>query len=262
MEIDFSRILKKNKGLFLAYDQGLEHGPADFNLTNCDPGYILEIGRKAKFNAVILQKGTAEKYYEPYSHDIPLILKLNGKTRIPNIEPISSQICSVKYAVKLGAAAIGYTIYDGSGMEPEIFKDFGRIQEEAHDFGLPVVAWLYPRGKFIQNENSTELMAYSCRVGLELGADILKIRYNGDAKGFGWAAKCAGKAKVFVAGGFKTGEQELLNMTSDVMNAGAGGLAVGRNVWQHGEPLKIAAALKDIIFEGKTPEQAMKRIKQ
>jgi class I fructose-bisphosphate aldolase len=74
--------------------------------------------------------------------------------------------------------------------------------------------------------------------------------------------KCAGNAKVFVAGGFKTGENELLKMAADVMNAGASGLAVGRNIWQHSEPLKVAAALKDIIFETKAPELAVKRIKQ
>lgn len=260
MGVDFSKILKKDKGLFLAYDQGLEHGPNDFNLDNVDPNYILEIGKKAKFNAVILQKGTAEKYYGPYEHDIPLILKLNGKTRIPDIEPISSQLCSVKYAVKLGASAVGYTIYDGSGLEPEIFKDFGRIQEEAHDFGLPVIAWIYPRGSFIKNENSTDVMAYSCRIGLELGADLLKIRYNGDIKGFEWAVKCAGRAKVFVAGGFKTGEKEFLQMAKDVLNAGAGGLAVGRNVWQHPQPLKISEALKQVIFDNKPVDEALKKL--
>ncbi|MBW3012130.1 fructose-bisphosphate aldolase [Candidatus Woesearchaeota archaeon] len=261
MTVDFSRILKKDKGMFLAYDQGLEHGPSDFNLDNCDPNYILDIAKKGKFNAVILQKGIAEKYYEPYAHDVPLILKLNGKSRIPDIEPISAQLCSVKKAVKLGAAAIGYTIYDGSALEPQIFKEFSMVQEEAHDYGLPVIAWIYPRGSFVKDEDSTSLMAYSCRIGLELGADIIKIRYNGDPKGLEWGVKCAGRTKVFVAGGLKTEGEKLLKMTKEIMDAGGKGLAIGRNIWQSKEPLKLAAALKQIVFENASVEAAMKKLK-
>jgi len=258
MRINFSRLLTKGKGIFLAYDQGLEHGPTDFNSNNVDPENILDIARKGKYNAVILQKGIAEKYYAPYRHDIPLILKVNGKTQIPKIAPISSQVCSVAHAIKLGASAIGYTIYDGSPLEPQIFKEFGKIQEEAHDYGLPVVAWMYPRGEFVKDDEATDIIAYSARIGLELGADFVKIRYNGDFEGFKWIVKCAGKVKVFVAGGLKAEQADLLKRIKEVMDAGASGLAIGRNVWQHDEPLKITKAIKKIVFENKSAEEALK----
>jgi class I fructose-bisphosphate aldolase len=260
MRIDFSKLLTNGKAIFLAYDQGLEHGPSDFNLKNCDPQYILDIAKQGRFNAVILQKGTAEKYYEPYSSDVPLILKINGKSQIPKIAPISSQLCSVKYAVKLGASAIGYTIYDGSEMEPKIFRDFGRIQEEAHDYGLPVVAWVYARGKAVKDDITNEILAYSARIGLELGADFIKIKYNGDPEGFKWVVKNAGRAKVFVAGGLKSDPGQLFRNIKEVMDAGASGLAIGRNIWQHEEPLKITKAIKRIVLENKSPEEAMKEL--
>jgi class I fructose-bisphosphate aldolase len=260
MRIDFSKLLTNGRAVFLAYDQGLEHGPTDFNMSNVNPSYILDIAKQGKFNAVILQKGTAEKYYEPYSSDVPLILKINGKSQIPKIAPISTQICSVKYAVKLGASAIGYTIYDGSEMEPKIFKDFGRIQEEAHDYGLPVVAWMYARGKAVHDDVSTEVLAYSARIGLELGADFIKIKYNGDPEGFKWVVKCAGKAKVFVAGGLKADSPQVLQNIRQVMDAGASGLAIGRNIWQHPEPMKMTRAIRKIVFDNKSAEEALKEL--
>ena len=259
-QIKINKLFTKGKTLFLAYDQGLEHGPSDFNLNNVDPNYIINIAIKGKYNGLILQKGIAEKYHENYTKKIPLIVKLNGKTNLPKVEPIAEQICSVEKAVDLGADAVGYTIYVGSENELEIFKEFGRIQEQAHDYGIPVIAWMYPRGKAIQNDLNTDLLAYAARVGLELGADILKMKYNGDKEGFKWIVKCAGKAKVSIAGGSKKDNKEFLTNLKDALNAGAVGMAVGRNVWQSNKPLGITKAIKKIIFENKKVEEALKFI--
>jgi class I fructose-bisphosphate aldolase len=259
-QIKINKLFTKGKTLLLAYDQGLEHGPSDFNLENVDPNHIINIGIKGGYKGLILQKGIAEHYHENYNKKIPLIVKLNGKTNITKIEPIAEQICSVKKAVDLGADAVGYTIYVGSENEIEIFKEFGKIQEQAHDYGLPVIAWMYPRGKAIQNDLNTDLLAYAARVGLELGADILKMKYNGDKEGFKWIVKCAGKAKVSIAGGSKTDNKEFLTNLKDALDAGAAGMAVGRNIWQSNKPLGITKAIKKIIFENKKVEEALKFI--
>ena len=197
------RLLSGGRALFLACDQGLEHGPKDFNMDNINPNYILDLAEKGGFNGVIFQHGIAEKYYQSYKDRIRLIVKLNGKTNIPKVDPYSAQVCSVGRAVKLGAEAVGYTIYLGSPREAEMFREFGEIVEEAHDYGIPVIAWMYPRGRDVQNDVTTEILAYAARVGLELGADIVKIKYNHDVEGFKWVTKSAGKCKVVVAGGHK-----------------------------------------------------------
>ena len=176
--IRIERLFTDKKTLMLAYDQGLEHGPIDFDANNVDPDYVIYIATHGKYSAFICQKGIAEKYHENYTRKIPLVVKLNGKSNIPRIFPIAKQLCSVKKAVDLGADAVGYTIYVGSPLEPEIFEDFAKIQGEAHDYGLPVVAWMYPRGRFVTNETSTSMLAYAARIGLELGADIIKMKYN------------------------------------------------------------------------------------
>ena len=240
--------LRDGKSLLLAYDQGFEHGPSvDFNEKNIDPAYIMEIAAKGGFNGIVYQKGLAEKYYDGR---VPLILKVNGKAGLAKGEPISRQNCSVEYAVSLGAKAIGYTIYLGSEQDGKMFAEFGKVQEAAHERGIPAIAWIYPRGQAVQNDTSKEIVSYAARVGLELGADAVKIKYTGDPQTFSWAVKAAGKALVYMSGGPKAPtDEDFLNQVRGVMQAGASGLAVGRNVWQNEDPLHMAQLLKQVIFE-------------
>jgi class I fructose-bisphosphate aldolase len=242
------RFLSNERSMILAYDQGLEHGPSkDFDDKNIDPAYIMDIAVKGRFNAIVFQKGLAEKYY---NGKVPLILKVNGKAALASGEPISKQNCSVEYALSLGAKAIGYTIYLGSELEADMFQEFGRIQEEAHEAGVPTVAWIYPRGAAIQNDTAKESVAYAARTGLELGADAVKIKYTGDSTTFSWAVKSAGKALVFMSGGPKAPtDQDFLNQVQGAIDAGATGLAVGRNVWQNPDPFRISDSLREVIFQ-------------
>lgn len=235
--------------MLLAYDQGLEHGPSkDFDDRNIDPAFIMETAVRGGFNGVIFQKGVAERFY---NGKVPLILKVNGKTSLPQGEPVSRQVCSVEQAVSLGAKGIGYTIYLGSAFEAEMLSEFGRVQEEAHERGLPAIAWIYPRGAGVQNDTSKEIVAYAARTGLELGADAVKIKYTGDSASFSWAVKAAGGVKVFMSGGPKAPtDEDFLKQVKGVIDAGATGLAVGRNVWQNREPLTMAEKLRKVIFEG------------
>ncbi len=249
MEPQLNKLLTRGKCLFLAYDQGLEHGPTDFNDDNINPRYILAIAQNGKFNAFICQKGIAEKYKkEIKASKVLLILKLNGKTNLSHGEPLSTQLCTVKEAIKLGAVAVGYTIYIGSEHEAIMLKEFEEIEREAHAQGLPVIAWVYPRGKSLKGKSERELLAYSARVGLEIGADIVKLHWNGNKEDLEWAVKAAGKCKLVVAGGLKTDERTLLKQAKDAMDAGATGLAIGRNVWQNPKPLEITKKIKKVIW--------------
>ncbi len=237
--------------MYLAYDHGLEHGPADFNANSVNPDFILDIAVKGGFNAVILQKGTAEKYYSgsKYRKQVPLILKLNGKTNLYKGEAYSPQVCEVEEALKLGASAVGYTIYAGSEFESKMFEEFGKIAREAHGRKIPAIAWVYPRGKDIVNDTTKEVVAYAGRVALELGADIAKIKYSGSLENFKWAVQAAGKTKIVLSGGPKVSDEEFLEIVKNIMSAGAIGVAVGRNVWQNPAPLALAEKIKEIIFK-------------
>ncbi len=251
MKLKIDNITEKGKALYLAYDQGMEHGPGDFNDKNVDPLYIIEIASKGKFNALIFQKGIAEKYnLEIKKSKVPLIVKLNGKTNLTNGEPISRQLCSVKEAVKLGASAVGYTLYIGSSHESVMMKEFEGIEKEAHKIGIPVIAWVYPRGKGVEGKEFGELMAYSARVGLEIGADIVKLHWTGTLNDLKWAVKSAGRTKVVVAGGVKKDESVLLKQVKDIMDAGCFGLAIGRNLWQNDKPVELAGKIRKVMGLG------------
>ncbi len=250
MKISLAKITKKGKALYLAYDQGLEHGPIEFNEKNVKPEHIIEIAKKGKYTAMIFQKGIAEKYQKEIKKSkVPLIIKLNGKTNLYKGEPMSEQLCSVKEALELGAVAVGYTIYLGSEYEPIMLKEFENIEREAHKKGVPVIAWIYPRGKGIKGRKEEELMAYAARTGLEIGADIVKLKYNENPKDLQWAVKAAGRTKIVISGGVKIEEREFLKQIRDITNAGALGLAVGRNVWQDNNPDKITKKIKEIIWK-------------
>ncbi|MDG6989926.1 MAG: aldolase [Nitrososphaerota archaeon] len=242
-----SAFLTEGRSMLLAYDQGLEHGPStDFNDRNVDPAMIMDIAARGKFNGVVFQKGVAERFYD---RRVPLIVKLNGKSSLPKGEPVSRQVCSVEQAVSLGAKGVGYTIYLGSEFESKMFREFGRIQEEAHEKGVPAIAWIYPRGASVQNDTSKEVVAYAARAGLELGADAVKIKYTGDPQTFSWAVKSAAGVKVFMSGGPKAPtDDDFLKQVKGVMEAGGTGVAVGRNVWQNADPLAMADKLRKAIF--------------
>lgn len=248
--ISLDKITTNGKALYLAYDQGLEHGPTDFNDESIDPNYILSIGIEGGFNGVVFQKGIAEKYYDTSLHNpLPLIVKLNGKTNIvKDVEPYSPLLCTVEEAMKLGAVAVGYTVYVGSEFENKMIEELSSIAREAHQKDLPVIGWMYPRGRNVLNPSSPEIVAYAARLGLELGADIVKLQYPGSIDSLKWTVEAAGKTKVVVSGGEKTTEEEFLSTAKNIMSSGAIGMAVGRNVWQAKDPLGITEKLKKIIF--------------
>lgn len=251
-EENLQKISKNGRLMLLAYDQGLEIGPTEFDDKNVDPEYVFKIADNGYFTGLIVQKGLAEKYYLGQNRKAPLIVKLNGRDKIYQGEPISYQLASVEEAVKLGAVAVGYTIYLGSEHEPEMLKEFGRIEEEAHRAGLVVIGWMYPRGKAVKDPLDNDVTAYAARVGLELGADFVKVHYTGSPEKFRWVVRSAGKTGVLSSGGSYIGDDEkTLQLARDVMSAGAAGMAIGRNVWKSKDPDTLSQKLHQVIIEGK-----------
>ncbi|SRR5258706_4848777 len=246
--VDTTRIERDGKVLLLAYDQGFEHGPVDFDEKNVDPEYIMKIAENGYFTGVVFQEGIAAKYYRKESK-VPLIVKLNGKTSFQGDEPLSLQLCTVKKAAELGAIGIGYTIYVGSEHEEQMLVEFSRIEDEAHSLGMIVIAWMYPRGKKVMGrESDKDVVAYGARLGLELNADFVKVPYTGSSESFSWVVRAAGKTGVLAQGGKKTDWENLDEEIVGAMSAGAKGIAIGRNVWQDPNPNGISKKLAEIVF--------------
>src|SRR5262249_31477450 len=131
--------------LFLPIDQGLEHGPRDFfspNPAAKDPEIQLRLAKEGKFSGIVYQIGVAEKYMGLFAGEVPLVLKLNGKTEIPSDRrPTSTLLASVEVAARLGADAVGYTLYIGSPLQVADVEQFHRVREDAEHYGMPIIVW-------------------------------------------------------------------------------------------------------------------------
>lgn len=249
MTTDLTRFERNGKVMLLAYDQGFEHGPVDFDEKNVDPNYVIQIAQNGAYTGIVFQEGIAAKYWKP-EMEIPLIMKLNGKTSFQGEEPLSLQLCTVEKAAELGAIGVGYTIYVGSEYEEQMLVEFSRIEDEAHARGMIVIGWMYPRGKKVTGkEYSKDILAYAARLGLELNADYVKVPFTGDVESFKWVVKAAGKTKVLVQGGKRMEWPELEAEVTGAMAAGAAGIAIGRNVWQAGDPNEVTKKLEKIVFK-------------
>ncbi|WP_129116886.1 class I fructose-bisphosphate aldolase [Halegenticoccus tardaugens] len=252
-------ITRDGKALILAYDHGLEHGPVDFEPVpqTIDPETVFEVATHDAVTALAVQKGVAEGYYPSYEDDVTLLAKLNGTSNLWMGEPDSSVNWSVDYAADIGADAVGFTVYGGSNNEVEMTEEFRKAHEAARANDMAVVMWSYPRGQGLKNDTSAGTIAYAARMGLELGADITKIKYPGSGEAMEWACRAAAGTKVVMSGGSKADDRAFLETVETAMNAGASGLAVGRNVFQRENPTEILDALEAVIFEDATADEAL-----
>ncbi|MBU0608325.1 MAG: fructose-bisphosphate aldolase [Armatimonadetes bacterium] len=259
--------------LFLPIDQGLEHGPVDFfpNPPSKDPAFQCELALRGGYTGLVFQIGLAEKYMHAYAGRVPLVLKLNGKTTIPSdAEAFSPQCATVEDAVRLGADAVGYTLYVGSPAQADDFQQFADLRAEAEALGMPVIVWAYPRGSAIEEKggrDSIYAVDYAARTACELGADVVKINlpkldnlanlpkpYNtladDEAAAVRRVVESAGRTLVLFSGGSKLGDDDLMAKAHLCMGAGATGLIFGRNMWQRpmDEALAITARIKTEVM--------------
>ena len=266
-DFDDSPIVRNGNTLIVAYDHGLEHGPSDFDPQpeSADPRHVFEVAKHDAVTAVAVQKGVAEAYYPEYEDDVNLLVKLNGTSNLwePN-DHFSPLNCSVEYAVEeLGADAVGYTMYAGSDFEADMAEEFRRVQEEARKYGVPVVMWAYPRGHGIEGkqeyggDTDPDVISYAARIGLELGADMVKCKYPGTSEGWQQLEEVTGKMKSVMSGGSKASDREFLEDVHSVVSAGGNGLAVGRNVFQREDPERLLDRLEGVIFEQKDVDDVM-----
>ena len=139
--------------LLLPIDQGIEHGPRDFfaNPASKDPEYQFRLAAEAGYSAIACQIGLATKYYPDYAGQVPLILKVNGKSDVPpDDDAFSTTNASVEDAVRLGADAVGYTMYLGSPRQGDDMHQLKGVREDCDRYGMPLVIWASPRGSAIQ----------------------------------------------------------------------------------------------------------------
>jgi len=265
--------------LFLPLDQGLEHGPVDFfdNPDSLDTDYIFRLAIEGNYSGVACHIGLAEKYYPKYAGRVPLVLKLNGRTNVPSsAQAFSTLTGTVEDAVRLGADAVGYTLYLGSPRQDEDIAQLNDARFESERAGMPLIVWSYPRGEAIEKKggrDSLYAVDYAARVAEEMGADVVKINLpkgtspdspepypSADTDELAMAKKVvrsAGKCMVLFSGGSKVSDDDHLHKVDICMQAGGTGLIFGRNMWQRGweDSLKIGGRVHDVLANYGMPQQ-------
>ena len=262
------------KLVILPVDQGFEHGPAKSfapNPEGYDPDYHFRFGIEAGCNAYAAPLGFLQHGAKEYANKIPLILKLNNSDSLYSGDPTQTMTSTVDDAVRIGCAAVGFSIYPGSNSSPQMYEELREISREAKSKGLAVVVWSYPRGGNLKKEDETaiDVVAYAAHIAAQMGANIIKIKppsdyiSNDEMKSIyeknnisistlpDRVAHCVkssfnGKRIVIFSGGPAKGTDEIMKEIKDISKGGGFGSIVGRNSFQR--PFEEGISLmKDIM---------------
>ncbi len=176
------RLAGTGKFVILPVDQGFEHGPARsfaVNPPGYDPNYHFELALAAGCNAYAAPLGFIEAAADRHAGENPLILKANNHDLLHDEkDPLPAVTAGVRDALRLGCAAIGFTIYPGSAHAQTMYQQLRELAAEAKAHGLAVVVWSYPRGTSLSKEGETaiDVAAYAAQIAAQLGAHIIKVK--------------------------------------------------------------------------------------
>jgi class I fructose-bisphosphate aldolase len=265
------------KMVILPVDQGFEHGPARSFAPNpeaYDPDYHFQLAIDSGCNAYAAPLGFLEAGADKFAGRIPLILKLNNSDTLAKVDqPLSAVTGSVEDALRLGCAAIGFTIYPGSGARNTMYEELRELILEAKAHGLAAVTWAYPRGAGISKDGETavDVCAYAAQISAQLGSHVIKIKPPKDFIEQAEAKKvfekyaiptktmadrvrhCVqsafnGKRIVIFSGGESKGTDDILEEIKGLAAGGSFGSIMGRNSFQRprAEAIKLLHAVMDI----------------
>lgn len=245
-----NRILESGRAVIVSMDHGVSEGPIE-GLT--DMGRMVSLVEKGGASAVLLHKGVVKSLRTPPKCGI--IMHISAGTKLGTDKNRKVIVSTVDQAVRLGADAISIHVnIGGCDTEPDMLCDLGEMADQCDAAGMPLLAMTYARGK---NATGTpEEIAHVARVGGELGADIVKCPYTGDVRSMRVVTEgCL--VPVVIAGGPKCeNDFEVLKMVEDAMEAGAIGISLGRNIFQHARPDLMTAALRAVIIDGVSAKEA------
>jgi fructose-bisphosphate aldolase/2-amino-3,7-dideoxy-D-threo-hept-6-ulosonate synthase len=254
-QIRLERIMDRNtkKTVIVPMDHGVTNGPI--------PG-LIDLERAVNLvadggaNAVIGHVGLALHGHRKGGRDVGLVLHLSASTSIgpdPNEKVL---VNTVTNALKMGADGVSMHVNIGADSEARMLADLGKVAVECMEWGMPLLAMMYPRGKKISDEKALEHVKLAARVAAELGADIVKTVYTGDPDSFREVTRGC-PVPVVVAGGSKTDDLATLELIEGAMLGGAAGISIGRNAFQHRAPDKFVKAAALIVHEGRSAREAL-----
>ena len=243
------------KTVIVPMDHGVTVGPIR-GLTRV--GETIDAIVKGGANAIVVHKGLAKIHDRANGGGVGLIVHLSASTRMAPDPNSKTAVCTVEEAIKLGADGVSVHVNLGAEDERTMLKDLGEAAKGASEWGMPLLAMIYTRGPKVVNEFDAKAVKHAARVGAELGADIVKVSYTGSPESFSEVVEGC-PVPVVIAGGEKMEtDRDLLEMVEGAIAAGAAGVSIGRNVFQHREPSRIVQALCRIVHHGWSAEEGLR----
>lgn len=251
-----SRIMNEdsNRTLIVPMDHGITGGAIQ-GLTDAHAAMSDMIAGGA--DALVLHKGLVRQCHFAGGRHAALIMHLSASTTLSPFCNSKALVGSVEEALRLGADAVSVHVNLGDPEEREMLADMGKTAESCDNFGMPLLVMVYARGPHIKNPHAPDVVAHCARVGMELGADIVKVPYTEEAGAFTDVVKACGVPVVIAGGKRMSSDHEFLNMAAEAIKAGASGLSVGRNVFQHPRRKLLLKALRSIVHSNKTTKEAL-----
>jgi len=257
--IRLERIIDRNtrRTVIVPMDHGMTVGPIP-GLVQIPPmaNRVAEGG----VNAAVVHRGAAMFGHRGYGKDLGLILHLSASTTLSPDSNRKVLVATVEDAIRIGADAVSIHVNLGAEDEARMLRDFGEVSSACQRWGMPLLAMIYTRGPKIQSEFDVRHVRHAARVGAEMGADIVKVPYTGSPETFREVVEgCA--SLVVIAGGEKMGsDEEVLRMVRGAVQAGCAGASIGRNVFQHRDPVRMTRAIVAIVHGEATVEGALEII--
>lgn len=209
-------------------------------------------------DAVLMHKGLIRCGHRNYGKDVGLIMHLSASTMLTPNANTKTLVGTVEESIKHGADCVSVHINLGDDNESKMLSDFGRVAEACDNWCIPLLAMVYARGPKVKDGYSPDIVAHCARVGVELGADIVKVAYPGSQEGFEKVVDCCCVPVVIAGGERMETTRQILEMVHDSLKAGGAGISIGRNVFQHHNRVALIKALRLIVHENADIDDALR----
>ncbi len=251
---DTEALLPGGKGVWIPIDHGVSDFPVN-GLENLDQ--LIECISHA--DAIVAQKGVVSHYSKP---GINFVCHLSVSTRHAGLRSSDKVLVgTVAEAISRGAIGVSVQVNMGSKNEPDMIERLGEITQEAHSSGTQVLGMIYPRGENmnVMEGDDTNGAAHAARLAFELGCSVVKTKWTGSIESFRKVTSVV-PIPVLIAGGpAGSTTEDILRIVHDSIQAGGGGVCMGRQVFSHANPSGMVSALKSIIHDGATVEESMQK---
>ena len=247
MKNRISRIIKPKSGrcVMLAVDHGYFQGPTT-GLSN--------LGRTVEpllpyADALMITRGAIRNWIDP-AVDMPIILRVSGGQSV--LKELSNETITtcIEDAIRINATAITCSVYVGGEFEKETIQNLSKLVDDGEEYGIPVLAVTAVGKEMVRD---ARYLALASRICVEIGAHIVKTYYTED---FGKVVEACRNVPVVIAGGKKLPEMDALKMAFSAISEGAVGVDMGRNIFQSDSPTGMIRAVRAIVHENKSVDEA------